>query len=284
MTETKEQLEKGVFERFLATQDALRTKSWTYIGAHHGRPDFVSADGVGVELAEWLHEGQTRTSREIDRFEEKIVSTAERRGLTAFLKSFEASEERRYQVALHLREVPRRRCWPKLTNELLEFLLVCPKPSSGREIEHGMVFGASLSRELGRYFATVHVLRVRNEISLGIGISRGGSFDPKDAVDALREVLHDKIERKRELYRKTREEKSLLALDLVVHYGRGLIWNSPYHGIGLRQGKAVDEMTSRGIVTDQARLCVAGLGPSAFDQVFLFFDFGSGSDCRKIWP
>jgi len=285
IAETKEQLETGVFKRFLLAQPSLGKAPWKYLGAHHERPDFVSADGIGIELGEWLHEAQTQEAREIERLEEEIIAGASVRDMTPFLKSFEASALPRYQVMLHVAKVPPRRARPQTVSELLDFLQTCTKPTGPRELRYGKVYGqADLPPALARYFATVHLGQATSDISLGIGIARGGSFEPQDAVDALLDVMRDKLDTKCTLYRNARGEKRIKALHLVLHYGRGTIWNTPYHGIGLREGKPVDEMTSRQIITERARAYTASVAAGAFDRVFLFFDLGAGSDCRTLWP
>jgi hypothetical protein len=284
MDETKEELERGALERFLRSQPALGTAPWGYLGAHHERPDFVSADDIGIELGEWLHEAQTQGAREIDRFEEEIITGAGTRGMTVFLKSFEAAEEPRYQVALHVAEVPTRRMRSAIVTALLDFLETCAKPATPRELGYGKVYGpGDLSPELGRYFATVRLVRAP-KINLGLTISRGGSFEPQDALGALLEVMRDKLETKCPLYQEARRARNLSALHLVVHYGRGMLWNTPYHGIGLREGKPVDEMTSRQVISDRASAYAASVRGGAFDRVFLFFDLGARSECRALWP
>jgi hypothetical protein len=144
-------------------------------------------------------------------------------------------------------------------------------------------FTVDLSPELGRYFATVHLVRPP-KINLGLTVSRGGSFEPQDALDALLEVMRDKLETKCPLYQEARRARNLSALHLVVHYGRGMLWNAPYHGIGLREGKPVDEMTSREVISARASAYAASVRGGAFDRVFLFFDLGAGSECRPLWP
>jgi len=284
MNTMKESFEVGVFERFLSTQPSLKVKRWEYTGAGHRRPDFVSRDHIGVELAEWLHQKQTRTARELERFEQEIIAATTTHRMTAFLKSFEAFELQRYTVVLHVREVPRRRGRAETTNRLLGFLQTCAKPCSDREFRYGRVFGqAELPEEIGRYFATVHISSAANDINLGMSIDRGGSFASEDAFTALLAVMREKIEVKLGLYQDTKEERGLETLLLVLHYGRGFIWNTPYHGIGLREGKPLDEGTSRQIITERAIRYVASVDGGAFDGVFLLFDFASDLDCRAIW-
>lgn len=284
MNETKEKREAGVFARFLSTQPRLKAKTWKYTGTGHRRPDFVSSDHIGIELAEWLHQEQTRAARELERFEQEIIAAATTRRMTAFLKSFEASELRRYTVVLHVRGVPRRRARAETTNRLLDFLQTCAKPCGARKLRYGRVFGqAELPEELSSHFATVHIWPATNDINLGISISRGGSFASEDALTSLIEVMRDKIEAKLRLYESTKRERDLKALHLVLHYGRGFIWNTPYHGIGLREGRPLDELTSRQIIAERASRYAASVRGGAFDCIFLFFDFGSESHCRLIW-
>ncbi len=63
-----------------------------------------------------------------------------------------------------------------------------------------------------------------------------------------------------------------------------MLWNTPYHGIGLREGKPVDEMTSRQVISERAGAYAASVRGGAFDRVFLFFDLGAGSERRALWP
>ncbi len=284
MNETKEERETGVFARFLSTQPPLKAKTWKYTGSGHRRPDFVSSDGVGVELTEWLHQNQTQRARETEKFEQEIVSAAEARHLTAFLKSFDASDLPRYVVVVHTREVPRQRDREEVTTRLLDFLVACDKPRSARELRYGRIFGqAELPEALGHYFATVQIRCATGNINLGLSIARGGSFASEDALKALLTVMRDKLEAKLDLYQKTRREKQLEALHLLVHYGRGFVWNTPYHGIGLREGRSLDERTSRQVISERASRYAASVSGGAFDRIFLLFDLGSDSDCRLVW-
>jgi hypothetical protein len=50
-----------------------------------------------------------------------------------------------------------------------------------------------------------------------------------------------------------------------------MLWNTPYHGIGLREGKPVDEMTSRQVISDRASAYAASVRGGAFDREFLCF-------------
>jgi hypothetical protein len=68
-------------------------------------------------------------------------------------------------------------------------------------------------------------------------------------VVALLEELRDKLLAKRHLYAEAKAAKQLNELWLLVHYGRGLLWNTPYHGLGLKHGRALDEDTSRQILS-----------------------------------
>jgi hypothetical protein len=285
LNETKEEREAAVFARFLSTQSPLKAMSWKYTGSGHWRPDFVSSDGVGVELAEWLHESQTRTAREIEKFEQEIISAAEARHLKPFLKSFDASELPRYVVVVHVRKVPRQRGREEITKGLLDFLVTCDKPRTAWELRNGRTFGqAELPKALGHYFATVHIGCATANINLGLSIARGGSFASEDAVEALLTVMRDKLETKQNLYQKTRRERQLEALHLLVHYGRGFVWNTPYHGIGLREGRSLDEPTSRQVISEHASRYAASVDGGAFDRIFLLFDLGIEPDCRLIWP
>ena len=188
-------------------------------------------------------------------------------------------------AVIHVRKVPKERGRKEITKRLLDFLVACDKPRSAWELRNGRTFGqAELPEALGDYFATVQIRCATGNINLGLSIARGGSFASKDALEALLTVMRDKLATRQDLYQKTRRERELEALHLLVHYGRGFVWNTPYHGIGLREGRSLDEPTSRQVISEHASRYAASVNGGAFDRIFLLFDLGIDSDCRLIWP
>jgi hypothetical protein len=278
--------ETEVFRRFLATQSEYRRSQWEYCGASHERPDFVLLDEkIGIELGEWLHEEQTAASREIDRFEKEINEAAVAHGLNAFTRALKASTEERYMTLVDVKTIPRRIDKGPAIEALLDFLRTARKPASDRELRFGVRYATELPEPLSDFFRSVHLRRLRPEdFNLGVNINRASSFDPKDAVQALLDELHDKLVAKGSLYSQSKSDRRLKQLWLVVHYGRGLRWNTPYHGIGLKEGQPLDEQTSRQIIAQRAHDFLSGVGAGAFDKVFLFFDMTPGSQAFEVWP
>ena len=103
-------------------------------------------------------------------------------------------------------------------------------------------------------------------------------------MQALLDELHDKLVAKGSLYSQSKSDRQLKQLWLVVHYGRGLLWNTPYHGIGMKEGQPLDEQTSRQIIAQRAHDFISSVGARAFDKVFLFFDMTPGSQAFEVWP
>ncbi len=278
--------ESWVLQRFLDTQPEYCKSRWERSGASHDRPDFILPDEkIGIELGEWLHEEQTAAAREIGRFEKEINNTVIASGLTAFAKSFTHSADERYMTLLEVKSVPRRKEKDSAIHLLLDFLRAARKPETARELEFGVIHAAELPQPLKPFFGSVHLWRVRSDnFNLGININRATSFDPEDAVQALLDELHDKLVTKNDLYARTKADNQLKRLWLVVHYGRGLLWNTPYDGIGLKQGRPLDEHASREIVVERAHDFTSRSGTDAFDKVFLFFDVTPGSESFQVWP
>ena len=119
-----------MFKRFIAIQPGLAKSRWEY-GSDRDRPDFVWSRGsIGVELGEWLHQKQTSRSVQLDQYENKIVSAAQRRHLTRFLKSFRSSDIDRYTVVASPKPLPDRRERISTIDALLSFLAKAPPPSN----------------------------------------------------------------------------------------------------------------------------------------------------------
>ena len=130
-----------MFKRFIGSQPGFAGSRWKY-GSDGDRPDFVCPRGrIGVELAEWLHEEQTRRSVQISRYENEIVCAAQRRRMTRFLKSFKRSNIDRYMVIATPRLLPGRKERLATIEALLCFLANAPPPSSDFERRRGRTFG-----------------------------------------------------------------------------------------------------------------------------------------------
>lgn len=281
---SKEDLERGVFERFIATQVGFAGSCWNY-ASDDDRPDFVWPQGcIGIELGEWLHKEQTSKSVQTARYEDEINRAAQQRGLTLFLKSFGLSDVDRYTVLLIPTELPLRKERPAAINALLSFLESVPRPSSEFESRHGKRFGRDdLPKELQPFFSFVSI-HIAPHGSLGIQINRAASFDPEDSYVALQKLLDDKLVQKRSLYEEAKQSKGLTVLWLVVHYGRAFGINSPFEGIGIRQGLGADAATSLQIVVNRAHDSIERAAGQPFDRIVLFWDFSPRPLCFELWP
>lgn len=265
--------EQEVFKRFLQSQPGLIRDGWRYDGAHREQPDFVHPEErIGVELAEWLDRKQTRKARERERFEKEINQSAELRGLTPFVKSLKACAEARYTVCLGLRKLPSRNEKTPVIGELLDYLPTVRRPGSDRECKSGVVLGsADLPKDLARYFSRVRIFEARSRASLGILIPPpGGAADPS-AVKALLAIMKDKTVKKSGLYCTAKCKKNLQELWLLLHYGRGLRWNTPY------------PTRSEPVIVKRAREFINQTGPGPFDRVFLLFDMTPSFGCIQLF-
>jgi hypothetical protein len=280
----KETRERGVFKRFIASQPGLARSRWEY-GSDRDRPDFVWPRGsIGVELGEWLHQKQTSRSVQLDGYENEIISGAQRRHLTRFLKSFRSSDIDRYTVIASPKLLPERRERTPTIDALLSFLASAPPPSNAFERRWGRTFGpGDLPAELQPFFASIS-MRIAGNMNLGIKLNRSTSFDPEDAYLALEKLLHDKLVKKCRLYEAAKQAKGLTRLWFVVHYGRAFGINSPFEGIGIRQGQSPDAATSLQIVVNRAHACIERAGDQPFDRVILFWDFSPRALCFELWP
>ncbi|HXR25053.1 MAG TPA: hypothetical protein VN742_06810 [Candidatus Binataceae bacterium] len=262
----------------------MRDSKWEHLGAGHEQPDFILVrESLGIELAEWLDEDQTKKAREFDRFE-KEINEAAASSLMTFAKSFQPSTEQRYMTLLELKALPRRNEKNVVIGHLLDFLGGARRPQTSWEQRFGVIH-VELPSELARVFRSIHFSCAPFEsLNLGFTINRASSFDPEDAVQALLEELNDKLVAKRNLYYEAKAAKRISRLWLLVHYSRGLLWNTPYDGIGLKQGRSLDEHTSRQIIVERCHRFISGIGTGAFDRVFLFFDVSPGSQSLELWP
>ena len=283
--QAKERLERGVFKRFIAVQPGFAVRRWRYAGRNSDRPDFiVRRDHIGVELGEWLHPEQTRRSIQFDKYESAIIRAAKQRRLTSFLKSFKPSDAERYTVIVTVKSLPRPADWTETIKGLLTFLAKAPSPSTNFERRWGRLFGpGELPAQLEPSFACVRVC-IAGESNLGIRLNRAASGDPEDAYIALEKLLHNKIVKKGSLYRAAKQSKALAELWLVVHYGRAFAINSPFEGIGIRQGLGADAETSLQLVIDRAHEFIGHAAGQPFDCVVMLWDFWPSGLCFDLWP
>ena len=101
---------------------------------------------------------------------------------------------------------------------------------------------------------------------------------------ALEKLLHDKLVTKCRLYEAAKQSKGLTRLWLVVHYGRAFGINSPFEGIGIRQGLGADAATSLQIVVNRAHELIERAAGQPFDRIVVFWDFSPRALCFELWP
>lgn len=172
-----------------------------------------------------------------------------------------------------------------MIQDLLDFLRTVKKPESDRDRKFGIGFGpAELPTNLLPFFSFIRIVEARRNLNLGISVSRAGSFNPDDAVIALLSQVKSKVLTKRGLYSSTKAEKKLQHLWLLLHYGRGLHYNTPSDGLGLKEGRPLDEKTNRQIIVERARKFIGETGAGPFDRVFLLFDMTPGFECMELFP
>jgi hypothetical protein len=113
---------------------------------------------------------------------------------------------------------------------------------------------------VAQYLATLHLLpRNRYSTIKGIGWltfpAHGGAYSPRDAVDALLDVLGKKAGKYADLHK----DQALTELYLVVYYDRALIHNTPFIAANFGWNE----------VTFIARKVIAK-HPGVFQKIFLF--------------
>jgi len=237
-------------------------------------------------LVEWLDPVQTKGTRELERFEEEINQRAKRMRLTDFNKSFTPSSKTRYCVLLRVRVVPSRYSKAAVIEAVRDFVRTAKKPESDRNREFDVRFGRDeLPEDLKPILSSIRILKTRSwNVNLGILVNRGGSVNSIGALNALLDQIKSKLVMRRGLYSRTKAEKALEQLWLVVHYARGLRWNTIYDALGLAEGRSLDEQTSRQIIVERAQKLIGEIGAGPFDRVFLLFNMTPEFECMELFP
>jgi hypothetical protein len=183
-----------------------------------------------------------------------------------------------------LRALPRRNKRSAAIDALLSFLIDAPPPSSDFERRLGRTFGpGSLPRQLQRSYSSISI-RPSGNMSLGIHLGRSTSSDPSESYSALEKVLADKLVKKCRLYEAAKRLKGLASLWLVVHYGRAFAINSPFEGIGIREGLGSDAVTSLQLIVNRAQEFCDRAVSQPFDRIIMFWDFLPRPHIFELWP
>jgi hypothetical protein len=238
-------------------------------------PDVLCVDTngkrIGVELGEWLNEEQIARNKRLERQQ------------NSFLHGIRSEEE----------DAPRNfgRVWlslmsglelsptdaPQFRQELLTLLRWADDEWPNQRMWHSPQ-GAFLRDFRDFPFLSHYLQSVRLHPRAGTVLrgnrwiqfpNRGGPYTPKDAVDALLELLEKKTAKYADLH--AREE--LEELYLIAYYNKALFYNSPY----LAPGFGLDEV---------AQIASAELAKksSAFQKVFLFNAVRPGLEVYQLWP
>ena len=193
-------------------------------------PDVITqlADGTEVwwELGEWLNQDQMREARERERAEERIRTA---------LKEVENQTQHISQCALRLRKLPEQLSESEAVKFVEEFRGLSRDADSRPELRHESrkVYSypdidsyPTLAQYVDRLwfwrrsddpkesFPPQHWIRIHQP---------GGTYDPEDAIQALRKILQDKLNKYGGLIERD--------VRLIVHYGQAFSYNTPFESL-----------------------------------------------------
>lgn len=267
--------EKLVFEAFLGAHPNFAGRPvTTREGADP--PDYLCVDTagkrIGVELGEWLNERQMRTSIRRERLEDSYLKAIRSKEVPppsnvglAWLGP-EPDKVLPSQDAVEFR------------GEVLKFLGEMDAAWPNRTEWHGPqgahITDFSRYPILGKYLNDLHSFS-RNQFNTWLGYewicfpSRGGAYTPADAVDALLELIKNKLGK----YTGLLQKENLDELYLIVYYNKGLLHNTPFvaPGFGFRQ---VAEIAAQAVAQS----------PGPFTKIFLFNALKPDLEVLQVWP
>jgi hypothetical protein len=239
-------------------------------------PDVLCTDvtgrRIGVELGEWLNEAQIRANKRMERWQDSylkgvrsqdepppknfgIVWLGPKSGVD--LSASDSAEFRAELLSL-LHRVDNE--WPNC----------CEWQSPQGAFIRDLAGYPCLARYLTH-------LQIHPKWGSGIPThyrwvcfpARGGAYSPRDAVDALLDLLRDKAAKYSGLHAK----EGLTELYLIAYYNKALFYNSPY----LAPGFGLPEVAT-----------IAGAEiaktPGAFQKIFLFNATEPGLEVFQLWP
>jgi len=239
-------------------------------------PDYICTDSygtrIGFELAEWLHQEQMAAS---------IAREWQEESFTEVIKSEEVDPPQNIGlILLETREGLKLKAEDAATfrKELYECIeeldRLWPQNPEWNEPQGHM------HTDFSKYpCVAAHVqelgLRSQKRYPTILGIQwvcyrvRGGAYMPRDAVDALVNV----IKKKTTMYSGLHGQAGLNELYLVVYYDRALIYNTPYFAPGFD-------------FVDITKLAAAEVSknPGPFQKVFLFNTLPQDREVIQLWP
>ncbi len=263
----KQKEEKGIFDFFekLHPNFAGRTVKCV-LG--NDPPDILCEDAkgkrIGVELGEWLNQGQMEIEKEAET-SEKTFRNALGSEKTAHPRNFgHVWIGRKEKVRLRPQDAAQFR------TEMYALMEEIDEGWARNEDVNGpqglMRSDFSKYPVIARYVQNLKFFPT-NIMDTPAGIAwidfpaRGGAYSSQSAVEALK-IL---IEKKTKKYERLHAEEKLDELYLVAYYDQGLFYNSPYHTLGF----GFDEI---------ANICRQWVkkNPGKFQKIFLLDATGDG--------
>jgi len=269
--------EEGMFQALVATEPSFVGE---LVGWSPGAdpPDVLcetnKGQRIGVELGEWLHEGQTERATALEILEKEIAEESVKQSFTDWFDRYgvlvypklevDSSKTNRVHYVF-----PNKANRLKFTSELFNMLGEFKK--RGQPITKPVFLNDFFqARTLGKFLDGLRIYPVRTT-PRGIKFAKGGSYSPEDARGAIARVLEKKTAKHN--YQTLKKEQALAELCLLVYYNRALLWNSPYEGVngGIE------------VVIEEAREQL-GLDHGPFDKIFLFLAFEPDMIIYTLWP
>jgi hypothetical protein len=231
-------------------------------------PDFVCTDAngkrIGIELGEWLNEGQMKLGKELETMEASYLSAiqSEKKSPppnigTVWIGPKEMTILKKADQDGFCREL-----YDNVQRVAKEWHT--NKEINGPQGYHQVDFSGypMLQKYLSvLVFMPVSVLAQPQGFPWICFRLHGGAYSSKSAIDALAALLEKKIPK----YVGLRQREILSELYLIAYFDQGLLYNTPYETIG------IDFSTI-------AEICREWLSknPGQFDKVFLFDSTGNG--------
>ncbi len=266
--------ERAIFESFhrITPDFAGRLIEWE---EGTDPPDVICFDKVekrlGVELAEWLNEGQMKASKLRERIEESFLKVIQSQDV-ASLSNIEIVWLNTKPKTL-LRESD-----AEAFRSEIYALIEKVNSDSGSNKDFNSPQGFSVQDFTGHpsldyYLQDLHFFSGSNvNTHLGIPWIRfrnwGGAYTPNDAVDALLEIMDKKTSK----YRNLHQEQNLDELYLLIYYDQALFYNTPFiaPNFGFQQ---IVEIANRR----------ANINPGFFQKIFLFNSVYPNHEVAELW-
>jgi len=165
------------------------------------------------------------------------------------------------------------RAYPSLAEEVVD----STQPEDWPDIEARLRDGKIVSIELGEWIQGEQLAAALKDPP------EGGAFDPDVALDALRRIVDKKL---------GHYGPSARGAWLLIHYGRAILFNTPYHGLAVRDFEDVARWLSeslRGRTLDFAEVYLLGAWGDIDPKLARIFTeakipFMAGPEVFQIFP